>query len=227
MSSEQDQSLKSRPLPHPKPHAVFIPFPAQGHINPILKLAKLLHRQHGFHISFVHSEYNQRRLLRSRGSDSLLGLPGFRFETIPDGLPLSPEDALENVTQDIPSLCDSTSRTCSWPFIRLVGRLNAEEGTPPVSCIVFDGAMSFALDAAEEFGVPGVAFWTASACGILGYSYYHKLIKKGLSPLKDPSYLTNGYLDSIIDWIPGMKNIRLRDLPSFIWTTDANDLLSK
>jgi len=43
----------------------------------------------------------------------------------------------------------------------------------------------------------------------------------------DESYLTNGYLDTVIDWIPGMKNICLRDLPTFIRTTDPNDVLFK
>ncbi|GLT93791.1 hypothetical protein SLE2022_115650 [Rubroshorea leprosula] len=69
-----------------KPHAVCIPYPAQGHINPMLKLAKLLHHR-GFHITFVNTELNHKRLLKSRGSDSLNGLPLFRFDTIPDGLP--------------------------------------------------------------------------------------------------------------------------------------------
>ncbi|WOH01658.1 hypothetical protein DCAR_0521043 [Daucus carota subsp. sativus] len=32
-----------------KPHALCIPYPSQGHINPMLKLAKLLHHK-GFHI---------------------------------------------------------------------------------------------------------------------------------------------------------------------------------
>ena len=41
----------------------------------------------------------------------------------------------------------------------------------------------------------------------------------------DESYLTNGHLDTIIDWIPGMKGIRLRDLPSFIATTDLDDVM--
>lgn len=35
--------------------------------------------------------------------------------------------------------------------------------------------------------------------------------------------MTNGYLDTTIDWIPGMRDMRLRDLPSFIRTTDPND----
>ncbi|KAL6962330.1 7-deoxyloganetin glucosyltransferase [Sarracenia purpurea var. burkii] len=39
------------------------------------------------------------------------------------------------------------------------------------------------------------------------------------------SYITNGYLDTVIDWIPGMKDIRLKDLPSFIRTTDPNDIM--
>ncbi|KAF8021260.1 hypothetical protein BT93_G1630 [Corymbia citriodora subsp. variegata] len=31
----------------------------------------------------------------------------------------------------------------------------------------------------------------------------------------DTSYLTNGYQSTVIDWIPGMKNIKLWDLPAF------------
>ncbi|KAJ4950500.1 hypothetical protein NE237_027332 [Protea cynaroides] len=41
----------------------------------------------------------------------------------------------------------------------------------------------------------------------------------------DLSFLTNGYLDTQVDCIPGMKDIRLRDLPSFVRTTDPNDIM--
>lgn len=89
--------------------------------------------------------------------------------------------------------------------------------------------MSFTLDAADEFGIPEVLFWTPSACGVLGYTQYKYLVERGLTPLKDDNDLTNGYLDTTINWIPGMKNIRLRDLPSFIRTTggDPNELMVK
>ncbi|KAJ4827457.1 hypothetical protein Tsubulata_932976 [Turnera subulata] len=213
-----------------KPHAVCIPYPAQGHITPMLKVAKLLHHK-GFHITFVNTEYNHKRLLKSRGPNSLDGLPDFRFETIPDGLP--PVDA--DATQDIPSLCDSTSKNCLEPFRQLLSKLNASSADlPPVTCVVSDGVMSFTLDAAEELGLPIVLFWTTSACGFLAYAHYKHLIERGLVPLKftsiytpafDTSYLTNGYLETTIDWVPGMKNIRLRDFPSFIRTTDQNDLM--
>ncbi|KAA8545618.1 hypothetical protein F0562_020402 [Nyssa sinensis] len=206
-----------------KPHAVCIPYPAQGHINPMLKLAKLLHYR-GFHITFVHTEYNHKRLLKSRGPNSLDGLPDFRFQTIPDGLPPSDADA----TQDIPSLCESTSKTCLVPFRDLLSRLNdssSSSNVPPVTCIISDGVMSFTLKAAKELGIPEVLFWPSSACAFMAFTQYRHLIERGLTPLQDASCLTNGYLETTIDWIPGMKSIRLRDLPSFIRTTDPIDFM--
>ncbi|KAG9451453.1 hypothetical protein H6P81_011418 [Aristolochia fimbriata] len=204
-----------------KPHAVCIPYPAHGHVTPMLKLAKLLHFR-GFHITFVNTEYNHRRLLRSRGASSVDGLEGFRFEAIPDGLPQSSAD----VTQDIPALCESTSNNCLAPFRVLLCKLNETPNTPRVSCIISDGCMSFTLDAAEELHIPEVLFWTPSACGFMGYLHYQKLIERGIVPLKDEGQLTNGYLEStVIDWIPGMGNIRLKDLPSFIRTTNPREIM--
>ncbi|MED6142818.1 hypothetical protein PIB30_001017 [Stylosanthes scabra] len=210
-----------------KPHAVCIPYPSQGHVTPMLKLAKLLHHK-GFHITFVNTEYNHKRLLKSRGSDSLRSLPSFRFETIPDGLPEGEDHA--DVTQDVPSLCDSTRKTCSPHFKNLISKLNCcsgdgDGGVPPVTCIVSDSVMSFSADAAEEFGIPLVFFWTASACGFMCYMHYHKLVEKGLIPLKDMSYVTNGYLETTLDWVPGIKEIRLRDMPTFLRTTDLKDIM--
>ncbi|CAL5377703.1 unnamed protein product [Camellia sinensis] len=218
---EREREMGGAKKPH---HAVCIPYPAQGHVNPMLKLAKLLHYR-GFHITFVNTEYNHQRLLRSRGTNAVHGLPDFQFETIPDGLP--PSEA--NSTQDIPSLSESTSKNCIVPFRNLLSKLNdtssSSSDVPPVTCIVSDGCMSFTLKAAQEFGVPEILFWTTSACGFLAYTHYKHLVERGLVPLKDASCLTNGYLETTIDWIPGMNNIRLKDLPSFIRTTDPNDIM--
>ena len=166
-----------------KPHAVCIPFPAQGHINPMMKLAKILNSRN-FHITFVHTEFNRNRLLRSYGPKALDGLPSFRFEAIPDGLP--PNDA--DATQDIPSLCRSIDLHCLVPFRDLLRRLNRSGhgggGVPPVSCIVSDVSMCFTLDAAEELGIPEVMLWTSSSCGCLGMAQYDQLIQLGLVPFK-------------------------------------------
>ncbi|KAG5534253.1 hypothetical protein RHGRI_022392 [Rhododendron griersonianum] len=204
----------------PKPHVVCVPFPAQGHVSPMMQLSKLLHSR-GFHVTFVNTEFNHRRLIRSRGPESVKGLTDFRFETIPDGLPPSDRDA----TQEVPPLCDSTRKNCLVPFVELLHRLNSTPGVPPVTCVVSDGIMSFGIEAAKEVGVPEVQFWTASACSFMGYLHFRELIKRGIFPLKDENFMSDGTLDTPIDWIPGMRNIQLKDLPSFLRTSDPNDIM--
>ncbi|KAL6650816.1 hypothetical protein ACP70R_009741 [Stipagrostis hirtigluma subsp. patula] len=203
-----------------KPHAVCVPFPAQGHVTPMLKLAKILHCR-GFHVTFVNSEFNHRRLLRSRGAGALDDLPGFRFAAIPEGLPPSDADA----TQDVPSLCRSTMETCLPHFRSLLAELNASPDVPPVTCVVGDDVMSFTLDAAREIGVPCALFWTASACGYMGYRHYRTLMDKGLFPLKEAAQLTNGFLDTPVE-APGLsKHMRIRDYPNFIRSTDPDEFM--
>ncbi|GLU20497.1 hypothetical protein SLE2022_366910 [Rubroshorea leprosula] len=201
-----------------KPHVVCVPFPAQGHVTPLMQLAKLLHYR-GFHITFVNTEFNHRRFIRSRGTDAVHGLPDFCFETISDGLPLSDRDA----TQDVPPLCDATRKNCLVPFSELLGKLNSQ--VPPVTCVVSDGVMGFGVRAAEALGIPAVQLWTASACGFMGYLQYSELLKKGIVPFEDESYLIDGTLETPLDWVPGMSNMRLRDIPSFIRTTDSKDIM--
>ncbi|KAK1587442.1 hypothetical protein Q3G72_012903 [Acer saccharum] len=204
-----------------KSHAVCIPYPAQGHVTPMMQLAKLLHSK-GFHITFVNTEFNHRRLIRSKGPDALKGLPDFKFETIPDGLPPSDRDA----TQDIPALCDSTRKICLGPFLELLKKLNSSGKVPPVTCVVSDAVMSFGAKAARVLGIPDVTIWTASACGLVGYWQYAQLVKRGIIPFKDENFLTDGTLDAPLDWIHGMSStMRLKDLPSFMRVTDLNDIM--
>ncbi|KAI3689415.1 hypothetical protein L2E82_47371 [Cichorium intybus] len=193
-----------------QPHAVCVPAPLQGHINPMLKLAKILHSK-GFLITFVNTEFNHQRLLRSQGSDAQSSFPSFHFETIPDGLP--PPKNLD-ASQDIPSLAKSTDETCLEPFKNLLTKVSASYS--PVTCIVSDFLMGFTLDAATELGIPEILLWTSGAGSLICYDQYQNLLGKGLMPLKDSSYLVNGYLDTVVDFIPTMSGIRLKDFPPFI-----------
>ncbi|PON90932.1 UDP-glucuronosyl/UDP-glucosyltransferase [Trema orientale] len=203
-----------------KPHAVCLPFPAQGHVNPMLQLAKLLHSR-GFHVTFVNTEFNHRRLIRSRGPDSVKGLEDFRFETIPDGLPPSDHDA----TQDVPLLCDSTRKNCSGPFKELLHKLKCSSEVPPVTSMIIDGTMTFGIKAAKELGIQEVVLWTASACSFMGYLQFDELLKRGIVPFRDENFMQDGTLDTPIDWVPGMKNLRLKDFPSFMRTQSADDVM--
>nr|QEA68978.1 UGT85K22 [Panax ginseng] len=206
--------------PAKKPHAICVTFPAQGHVIPMMQLAKLLHSR-GFYITFVNTEFNHRRLLRSKGSEWVNGFDHFKFDTIPEGLPPADRDA----TQAPAALFESIPKSCLAPFRDLLAKLNSSAEVPPVTCVIADGSTSFAIEAANELGVPEVQFCTSSACGFMGYFHFPELIKRGIVPFKDESFLTDGSLDTKVDWIPGMRSIRLKDLPSFIRTTEPNNLL--
>ncbi|KAK8652811.1 hypothetical protein V6N13_126834 [Hibiscus sabdariffa] len=203
-----------------KPHAVFVPFPAQGHVNPMMQLAKLLHSR-GFFVTFVNTEYNHRRFIRSYGAGSLIGLPDFQFEMIPDGLPSSDRDA----TQDLSVLCTSIRKNCLAPFVELVSTINSMPQVPDVTCIISDGLMTFAIKAAEILGIQEVQFWTASACSFMAYLQFSELVERGILPFQSETFLTDGTLDQTVDWVPGMSNIRLRDFPSFVRANNPNDIL--
>ncbi|PQP93396.1 7-deoxyloganetin glucosyltransferase [Prunus yedoensis var. nudiflora] len=163
-----------------KPHAVCIPFPLQSHIKATLKFAELLHHR-GFHITFVNTEFNHKRFLKSLGLNSLDGLPDFRFEAIPDSLP----DSNEDTTQDVTLLAESVRKKLFAPFHALLAKLNNDaietSSNPPVTCIVSDGFMSmFTITAAEEIGAPIVLFYTIAACSFMGLKQLRALVEKDL-----------------------------------------------
>ncbi|ONK60670.1 uncharacterized protein A4U43_C08F21300 [Asparagus officinalis] len=184
-----------------RPHAVCMPYPAQGHIHATLKLARLLHSK-GFHITFVHTESNYNRIL-SAGDNDIGGLDDFRFETIPDGVPPH--------AQGHDSLLLAVRHKLASPFRGLLERMNDPcSGVPPVSCIISDTFTTFTVEVAEEFGIPDVFFCSVSAVGYLGFIQFKDLAERGLMPIGSE----NGYLETPIDWIPGIKNIRLKNLPN-------------
>ncbi|CAK8561294.1 unnamed protein product [Lathyrus sativus] len=204
-----------------KPHAVLTPYPLQGHINPMLQLAKLLHLR-GFYITFVNTEYNHKRLLNSMGPKAFDGFTDFDFEIIPE------MNGDGHVSQDLQTLRESIRKNFINPFRELVARLDdsAKSGLiPPVTCLVSDSFMSVTTQVAEELALPVVLLVPSSACSFLSALHFRTLIEKGVIPLKDERYLTNEYLDAKVDWIPGLQNFRLKDLLAFIRTTNPNDLM--
>ncbi|KAM7505352.1 hypothetical protein LguiB_004256 [Lonicera macranthoides] len=189
-----------------KPHAVCIPYPAQSHIKAMLKLAKLLHSR-GIQITFVNTEYNHNRFLKSGGPDSLAGLPDFRFETIPDGLPPSDSDSTQNIT----ALFESLQNNCLGPFLCLLEKI------PPATCIVSDGFMTFTIDAGEKVGIPVVLFWTIAACGFISFFHFRDIREKCFTKLK-----VQKLMETCL-----MKGTSLKDIPSIIQTTESDDIIFK
>ncbi|GMP23212.1 hypothetical protein CsSME_00000895 [Camellia sinensis var. sinensis] len=148
------------------PHVLIFPFPVQGHVNSMLKLAEA----------------------RS-GTDFLSDLL----------------NSLRNVMKPLfKELIRSNRLSC--------------ESNRPITCILTDGVMSFAIDLAEEMGIPIIYFRTISACSFWAYFCIPELIEAGELPFKGND------LDVPIQSIPGMEGfLRRRDLPSICRVGDLSN----
>ncbi|CAI8594270.1 unnamed protein product [Vicia faba] len=133
-----------------------------------------------------------------------------------------------DVTQDVPSLSQSIRKNFLKPYCELLSRLNESSNAgliPHVTCLVSDCLMTFTIQAAKQFALPHALFFPSSACCLLCILHFRSFVEKGLTPLKDESYLTNGYLETKVDWIPGLKNFRLKDIIDYTQTTNPNDIM--
>jgi cyanohydrin beta-glucosyltransferase len=191
-----------------KPHAVFVPFPAHGHVAPHMQLARVLHAR-GFHVTLVHTELHFRRLERAKGAEAAAASAAtwYDVEVIPDGLSLeAPPTTLEGHH-------DALERNCLEPFKELLRALANRAGVPPVSCVVADSPMMFASLAARDVGVPDVTFFTASACGLMGYMHFQELVNRGIVPLKKGTTVNVSFLDEknnvLPKWWFGSHNLHM------------------
>ncbi|XP_027906752.1 7-deoxyloganetic acid glucosyltransferase-like [Vigna unguiculata] len=196
-------------------HVVALPFPAEGHIKPMFNLAKLLcHKKHK--ITFVNTQHTQNRLIQSSELPSFDN--GFRFTFVADGIP---HDVPPN---DYSVILSPTSRTkVAEEFREMLRNLvgNPSLWGPP-SCIVVDGIMStIAMDAAEELGVPVIAFRTYSATATWVTINLSKVIQEGVMNTQDPEDV-----QKVLSSIPGLENLlRDCDLPSYFKPKPGNSFL--
>ncbi|KAK1563854.1 hypothetical protein Q3G72_033960 [Acer saccharum] len=185
------------------PHVLFLPFPVQGHIRPMMKLAELLN-QAGSQVTFINTDHNHNRLMSNADlttSSFHDRSPKFLFRSIP----------VENAPSllNIKELLDTLQIVARPAFRQLLISIISDQCRP--TCIIADGIMSFvAIDVAEELGIPVITFRTISASCTWTYFHLSKLVETGDAPIPD------GNLDKSITCIPGYENVlRSRDLPGF------------
>ncbi|XP_019079486.1 7-deoxyloganetic acid glucosyltransferase isoform X1 [Vitis vinifera] len=201
------------------PHVLVFPFPIQGHVNSMLKLAELLSLA-GLRITFLNSDYTHSRLLRYTNIlDRFTRYAGFRFQTISDGLPLDhPRTGVQ-----LKDMFDGMKATTKPLFREMI--MSWCRSSDPVTCIIADGIMGFAIDVGNEVGVPTISFRTSSPCAFWAYFSLPQLIEAGEVPFKGLCMNTvDDDMDQLVTSVPGMEGfLRRRDLPSFCRTKDAND----
>nr|AGX93069.1 7-deoxyloganetic acid UDP-glucosyltransferase-like protein [Rauvolfia serpentina] len=198
------------------PHVLIFPLPIQGHVNSMLRLAELLCLAE-LDITFVVSEFSHSRLIKHTDVASRFArYPGFRFQTISDGLADDHPRAGERVMDILPSTKNVTGPL--FKQMMLEKNCFASATRRPITCIIADGVLSFAGDFAEEKGIPLIYFRTVSACSFWACFCMPELIEAGDIPIKG-----NG-MDLTVKSVPGMETfLRRRDLPGFCRVNDINE----
>ncbi|TXG74212.1 hypothetical protein EZV62_002791 [Acer yangbiense] len=179
---------------------VFMLYPFQGHINPMLQLATILHSR-GFSITLVHPQFN---------SPNPSNHPEFTFIPISDNFSESKVS-----TGDIISIVSALNKNCEAPFKQCIEQLLKEDDHhDQISCIVYDGLMFFAQSVADHFKLPGISVRTSPAATILVYEVFPRLHEQGYISLLDLMSQ---------DQAPDIESLRLKELAAVMRekTTDG------
>jgi hypothetical protein len=159
------------------PHVMVLPFPAQGHVTPMMELSHRL-VDHGFEVTFVCTGLTHALLLdtmrRSANSSDAL-VDGIRLVPIPDGM------AEGDDRRDLCKFVEAVSRRVPGYLGDLIGETEASGGAK-VKWLVADVNMGFCFQVAMSLGVRVASFWPAAASS-LGTSF------------RIPKIMQDGFID--------------------------------
>ncbi|XP_077216680.1 anthocyanidin 3-O-glucosyltransferase 7-like [Tasmannia lanceolata] len=186
------------------PHVAVFAFPFGSHAAPLLSLVrKLAGSAPGIHFSFFSTAESNASLAPIVASDKTT-LENVRLYDISDGVPEGyvfqgrPQESIELFLNAVPG-----------NFREGMERVTKEK---EITCILSDSFLWFAGVTAEEKGVPWVSLWTAGACSLSAH-FYTEHIRRTIGTAPD---LIPAKQDEPLDFIPGLSQLRVRDLPEGI-----------
>ncbi|XP_059293879.1 UDP-glycosyltransferase 83A1-like [Lycium ferocissimum] len=154
-----------------QPHIVAVPYPAQGHVLPLMELSLWLVKE-GCKITFVNSEFNHKRVMKASSENDDVRNK-INLVSIPDGL--EPEED----RTDLKKLTEAIGEVMPGKLDEVIKMIN-ESDENGVSCVIADENVGWALGVAEKLNIRRVAFWPAAAATLTSFFSIPKLIDDGI-----------------------------------------------
>lgn len=177
-----------------KVHVLVIPYPTQGHVNPMLQFCNRLASK-GVATTvavtaFIFNTFGPRSGTGSGGS--------VEWDTISDGFDHGGFAAASSIEDYLAQVEKAGSRTLTELLRRRQSSGRAIHG------VVYDSFMPWALDVAKEFGLAAAPFFTQpSAVNLIYYCVHKGLLKV---PISEES-----------SSVPGLPPLLPAEMPSFIY----------
>ncbi|KAF8643499.1 hypothetical protein HU200_066849 [Digitaria exilis] len=187
---------------------MFVPFPAQGHVTPMLRLAHTLVNHANISVTVAVPDFIHRRM----GQHSV---PGVTLVSIPTGVhddggeePPGPPAFMHAMEHHMPAQLEAML-------------LRAEQGTglPRVSCMVIDLLASWAIPVAARRGLPVFGFWVGMVATYRTIMVIPELMEKGLiseSGTIDGDICNKHQNIADHQILPKKLKLRFKDLPWLI-----------
>ncbi|KAL3642119.1 hypothetical protein CASFOL_012934 [Castilleja foliolosa] len=171
-------------------HILVVPYPSQGHVNPMLQFCKRL----------ASKDVKPTLTLTNFISKSLNPKSDvIAFDTFSDGFDEGGFNQSDGAEDYLARLEIEGSKSLD----QLIK--SYQNSSNPIDCIVYDSFLFWALDLAKKYGIKGASFFT-QAC-MVNYVYYY--IHHGVLtlPVSTPPAVE----------LPGLPPLELSDMPSFIY----------
>ncbi|MCO5557753.1 hypothetical protein L7F22_011324 [Adiantum nelumboides] len=184
------------------PHVVVLPFPAQGHTNPALSIARFL-AANGISVTLVHASSSllpqTNSTPASNGNhDAPAEASPMRHETIPSGFDHSKPLSTETLMASIDAMGSA--------FNEVLQKLMLEDNAPV--CLLLDSFFGWGDAMALEFGLSRVTLWTSTASTLCLGIHVPDLVARGFIPATE-----EGAKDKTVDFLPGLSAFRIADMP--------------
>nr|CAB3452455.1 unnamed protein product [Digitaria exilis] len=187
---------------------LLFPLPFQGHINPMMHLAGVLHAR-GLAITVLHTRFNALSAARH---------PEFRLVEVPDGVP--PEVARDGKILDV-ILAMNAAMEASPAAVRdalataALAGADEDDGDAGAACLFIDANLLAVHNIAAALGLPTMVLRTGSAACMNCFLAYPMLHDKGyLPPQESQLYMP----------VPELPPLRVKDL-IFSKVSSSHELL--
>ncbi|CAI0414154.1 unnamed protein product [Linum tenue] len=173
-------------------HCLVVPFPAQGHINPILQFSKRLIPK-GIRITLAFTRFISATIT----STSAAAPPDIRIATISDGYDGGGVEAA-----NFGAYTDTFRQVGTLTLTQLIQKQS--DAGDSVHCVIYDSNIPWCLDVAKGFGIMAAEFFTQS-CAV--DSIYYRVREGMIEPPVSGD-------DGVLMGFQGLPPLEAKDFPS-------------